>query len=533
MVVGHDAPLWGDSLQHTVITQLILDHGGLFSSWEPYAPYSSFTVQYGFSAAAAVFAWATGLPALQAVLLAGQLVGALAVLAIYPLALRLSDGNRAAALAAVLLAGLVAPTPALYVSWGRYAQLIGLAILPAALWLLWEALDLDHRPRTASDAQPALVLRVVLLAALAAAGMTLGYYRMPFFYATFAAPLLLFYALPSWGRAASAWATGLLRLLAVGLLTGLLLAPWAWHSASGRLGTMVQRGVTVGQPAERILADYLVWRDLALYISWPLLLLALAALAWGIVRWQRSPLLLGAWLLLLASLVLGRFLRLPFSNMIPNFAIVISLYLPAALLAGYLIGRLPTLLARPEARRVAWLVPLAASALALLGIFWQLPLADRTTYGLLTRPDLRAMAWLRDNTPPDSRFLVQGFLSNGGVSAVGADGGWWLPLLAGRQNSIPPEYALLSERPSLPGYSRAVIDLVATLQQTSIDSKEGVALLCEYGLTHVYHGQRQGRVGYQAQPLFDPDDIEDSGAFQAIYREDGVRVFALDQRRCQ
>ncbi|MCS7287410.1 MAG: DUF1616 domain-containing protein, partial [Anaerolineae bacterium] len=31
-----DAPMWGDSYQHAVIAQLLVDNGGLFDSWEPY-----------------------------------------------------------------------------------------------------------------------------------------------------------------------------------------------------------------------------------------------------------------------------------------------------------------------------------------------------------------------------------------------------------------------------------------------------------------------------------------------------------------
>jgi len=56
-----EAPMWGDSYQHTVLAQLLLDHGGLFDSWEPYAPYSSLTVHFGFPTAVALLSWMTGM----------------------------------------------------------------------------------------------------------------------------------------------------------------------------------------------------------------------------------------------------------------------------------------------------------------------------------------------------------------------------------------------------------------------------------------------------------------------------------------
>jgi hypothetical protein len=46
-----DAPMWGDSYQHAVIAQLLVDNGGLFDSWEPYTPYRGLTVHFGFPAA--------------------------------------------------------------------------------------------------------------------------------------------------------------------------------------------------------------------------------------------------------------------------------------------------------------------------------------------------------------------------------------------------------------------------------------------------------------------------------------------------
>ena len=78
------APAWGDSVHHTVAVQRMLENGGLFQSWAPYAPIASFTYHFGFHASAAVWSWLTGLPAPQAVLVCGQVINVLAVLAFFP-----------------------------------------------------------------------------------------------------------------------------------------------------------------------------------------------------------------------------------------------------------------------------------------------------------------------------------------------------------------------------------------------------------------------------------------------------------------
>jgi hypothetical protein len=140
-----DAPLWGDSQQHATIVQLMLDNRGLFRSWLPYTPYETFTVHFGFHSVTAVFAWLTGMGAVQATLVMGQIVNALAILTLYPLAERLWNGNRWAGVGAVLVGGLLSPMPAFYVNWGRYPQLLGQAILPVAIWLVMEIVERRDR----------------------------------------------------------------------------------------------------------------------------------------------------------------------------------------------------------------------------------------------------------------------------------------------------------------------------------------------------------------------------------------------------
>jgi hypothetical protein len=122
-----DVPLWGDSYHHTMIAQLLVDNGGLFDSWAPYAELASFTYHFGYHSAVAAVHWITRIPMVEATLWVGQLLNALAVLAVYPVAVRLG-GHRMAGLGAVLVAGLLSQQLAMYVNWGRYTQLAGQAI---------------------------------------------------------------------------------------------------------------------------------------------------------------------------------------------------------------------------------------------------------------------------------------------------------------------------------------------------------------------------------------------------------------------
>ena len=516
-----DAPLWGDSYQHTAIAQLLVDRGGLFDSWEPYTPYRTLTVHFGFPAMVAPLSWAIGMGSAQATLLAGQIVNGLAVLTLYPLATRVSGGNRWAGVGAVLAAGLLSPLPAYYVNWGRYAQLAGQAILPVAIWLLWE-----------TARQASFCWKTASLAGLALAGMTLAYYRMPFYYAVFVLAWLVGWGLPHWRTNTRYWLGRLARMAMVAGLALLLFLPWGLHVAGGQLATALEAGVASGSPLDRVVADYRVWRNVAFYVPLPLLIAALVALAWSLAQRRWTVASVGLWVLGLASLVAGSLIRLPGANMMQNFAILIALYVPVGLLVGWLVGQVAGL-----ARKWSGQLGQPAVALAIIGLgIWtavgRIGIV-RPDFVMVTRPDVRAMDWIRENTPPEARFLVEGFRIYGASSAVGADAGWWIPLLAGRQNTMPPQYALVNEVPADANYTQRVVDLVARLEAASPASPEWIQPLCDWGVTHVYVGQGQGKVGAGVVQLFSPAALASSPAFSTVYHQDRVHIFALNPQACQ
>jgi hypothetical protein len=513
-----EAPLWGDSYHHTMITQLMLDHGGLFSSWEPYVPYRSLTVQFGFPLAAALYAWASGADSAQATLITGQLLNGLAALGLYPLALRVAGDNRWAGVGAVLVAGLLAPMPAYYLNWGRYAQLAGQAILPAALVLLCDALD--TRP---------LSWRKALLAGAMVSGMTLTYYRMPFYYATFVLAWLLCWAVPRWWLSLRAWLQGAACLCVAGAAAVALVLPWALRVANSTLADIAEAGTQVASPLPQVWADYQTWRSLPFFLPWPLTVAALVGLAWALAARRWTAVVAGLWALGLSLIVAGQLVRLPGANLMQNFAVLIALYLPASLLVGWLIGRIAER-APPFIRQ-----GVLAAALVLLGAWGMLAqgVAVDPAAVYVTRPDSRAMAWIDAHTPPSARFLSQGYRIFGGLSAVGADAGWWIPLLARRSNSMPPQYALLTEAPEPPDYSRRVVELADQLEEHSPGTPESLRLLCALGITHAYIGQGQGRVGLGATQLFSAEELAASAAFELVYHRDRVQIFALRPQACR
>lgn len=502
-----DAPMWGDSYHHTMIAQLLVDHGGLFGSWEPYAAIDRFTYHFGFHSTVAVLHWITGLPVVKATLWTGQLLNGLAVLVLYPLAVRVTR-SRWGGVWAVLLAGLLSPMPMFYVNWGRFTQLAGQVILPAAVWLTWEVVDSPRRPY-----QP------LVLVVLAVGGLALTHYRVLLFYAAFVLALVLL----SLGH--GAWRRTLLRLSWACAGAGLLFLPWFVNAFGGSLLHSVgQQLTTPPSQAHPFSWEYNAVGSLETYLApvwWLALLLGLGV---GLWRRQRGALLVGLWWFVLLICTNPAWLSLPGTGIITNFALFIAAYLPSALLSGVVAAHLSE-----RAARRRWAI--GAGVLLLLGLgAWgareRLGDAAPADHALVTRPDVRAAEWIDDNLSPEARLLVNSFFAYGGNALVGSDGGWWLPLLAERQTTVPPA-TYNSDVAQQSAYRQRIHNLAQQVQQFGPGAPATLALFQQEGVTHVYVGQGQGRLDDGGSRVLDPHELERSPHYRVVYHQDRVWIFAV------
>jgi hypothetical protein len=77
------------------------------------------------------------------------------------------------------------------------------------------------------------------------------------------------------------------------------------------------------------------------------------------------------------------------------------------------------------------------------------------------------------------------------------------------------------------------VDLVVQLGTIAPGTPEGIQLLCDWGFTHLYIGQRQGAVGHGAEQLFSDEDLVESPAFTQVYRQDHVSIYAMNPEACR
>ncbi len=511
MVIGSlDIPMWGDSYHHTMIAQLLVDHGGLFDSWLPYAELKTFTYHFGFHVAVAQLHWLTGWALPKATLWTGQILNGLAVVALYPLAARIG-GNRWAGIAALVIAGLLVPMPMYYVNWGRYTQLAGQVILPVAVYLAWHCLDMSGPDR-----------RSLIVAWVALSGLCLTHYRVTVMLALF---FVVFFLLNiRSGRVGILLRNGI--LLAIG--AGILFLPWFVHVFAGKIADILFKEVAynVQQSSGAAKVSYAIG-DIAIYLPpliWGLLPFSIG---WALWRRERGVAVVAVWWFVAFILANGQWFYSRnvggISNFaLDNFAVFIAAYIPAGLCLGACVGWLVGRLRHKHMLAISMVLIVGIAAWGGSKRLGDMQVAQGA---LVTSPDEKAMDWIQAHTPPESRFVVNAFFAYNGAVIVGSDGGWWMPLLAKRQTNLPPiTYAF--EQSTYPGYKKEANAFWEEMQAKGIQHPDVVRMLQEHGMTHVYIGQRQGQVNNAGFRL-DPHALLASEHFQVVYHQDRVWVFEI------
>jgi hypothetical protein len=511
-----DYPMWGDSYQHSMIAQLMVNNRGLFDNWLPYTELRTFTYHFGFHTFVAVYHWLTGMPLPTATLWTGQIINILAIVTLVPLANRLG-GNRWAGVIAVLVAALLSPMPQAYVNWGRYTQLAGQAILPVVIIIA--LVYLARRPIDRS---------LIILLSITMGGLALTHYRVLIFAALF----FLAYVILRARRNNFQFLLRSILWIAFGAI--LLSLPWLIHTLEGGIPRIA--AAQLSTPVSQLSAfakQYNSTGNVGNYLSPVLWVVMLIASAWSFWRREIDAVNVVLWWLLLALAANPLWLNLPGSGIINNFSILIAVYIPAGVLIGAAAGWLADLPDEKHQARTKYktFIQLGLVAVLLLCSYYGVRsrLKDDNPQGssLFTRADQRAAAWIDANLPQQARLLVNAFFAYADTVIVGSDGGWWLPLAAHRLTSLPPiNYG--NEEGIQPDYRQHINILQSEILSKGINHPDVLRLLDERGIRYIYIGQRQGRVNNQGATL-DPQVLLTSPSFKPIYHQDRVYIFEVVQ----
>ena len=542
---GVTVPMFGDSLHHTMIVRLFALQEGLPRNWRPFAELSSFSYHFGLHAGAASLAALAGIPSPRALIVTGQALMLLQALTAYALVAGLS-GRRWAGVGAALAAGGLGTMPGYYANWGRYTQLAGQTLLPAALLLTIRATApptssgsaaADRDPAAADGATTGAASapwRLGLLAAGSVAGLALTHYIVTLLYALAVLAWLGLGIEGGWRARRAA----LGRLAAIAAASVLLAVPWIPSLLAGPLDESAVKLSTerLADPeVYGVVSPWQIWnaealgRNLGGWLLVAVLVFGLYGL-WRRERWTRVGL---TWAGLIGLATYPQLLGLPITGLLKDFTVAIGAYLPAALVIGGGLGALterlgldreprdapspeaPATEAMPRSQAAAWL--LAGLIVTVAGArAWQ----DRDildpTFQLVWPADEATMAWIQANTPPDARFLVGSFSAFGDTVQAGDDAGWWLPLLAEPRSGTLPPITYGIERGFAPDY-RERVNALARLWQADLDGEATRAALAEAGVSHAF-------VGVSGKAL-DRDALAASPYWRRLHAQAGAEVY--------
>lgn len=407
-------PAWVDSVHHVLITQKIIDYGGLPETLAPELDVPLF-YHYGFHLIAALFSFISRLEPVQAVLWFGQVINGLVVLGIYRLSKALWRKTIPAILAA-LLVGFSFQMPAYYVTWGRYTLLTGLLVMLPAMAVAYDLLMNGYSRERAA--------RLLVLTT----GLALVHYLALFYFGLFLLSLVVERGV-AWYRHKdpqerkqifqNLWP--MMLAAAGGILVTL---PWLLRMLSAQAS---QVSVQVVLPKAENLNSY----QYILYLLGPThnyYWMGAALLGLFFIWWRKENRGMALWTSLMVLLSLPWGLR--FGPFRPDHMAIV-LFIPASLLLSFGWVSLSEWLGTAIHKYAGLIVLILGSIGMLVWGGWQTRNVINPVTILADQADWTALEWIEDNLPMDARFLTNTTIWQYQMYR-GVDGGYWILPKTGR-----------------------------------------------------------------------------------------------------
>ena len=506
-------PAWSDSLHHTLLTQLVAEHGRLPTTLQPYFPNQLDMYHLGLYTLSGSVAMLAAVPAHTALLWTAQFLNALCGMGVY-LALDKYVGRKGAVVGLAIV-GLFSPHPALWSNWGRFTQLSSLVLLLVVWVLTLESLQfraMDEKRPMADTAW------LVGLAGLGTAALFFFHFRVAFFY--------LFLLLPSLGwlfwqaRGAGQIRRTVGRLMGMGGTAVIMVLPVLWPAWQLYLSTRAVQVVAPTPQTEQFVQNYYYFPLHTIPIlAGPVWLLALGGTAalLGLLRRHWLAILCLLWVGGLVALGNLYLLQIPALNVTNLGAILIMMYLPVGLVIGVAAEEVGGWLTGWWGR---WVWPTAVALLLLASL--PATYTRATTVELyrhfVAPADLEAAKWIQAHVPPEAVFAINTYLWLPRF-AHGTDAGYWLPYLTG--HTIATSSMLTDGLPH--DYSQEVWQRTEAMEALKHDLA-AVERLAELGVTHIYIGTRGNFAGAGLQRDF----LRGSPRLELLYEGEGTAVFRIN-----
>ena len=501
MVRDLATPAWVDSIHHALITRLILFTGSYPLSYAPYWDINPSAYHPGFHSITATLTWLSNLHIDQSLLVFGQVLNALAVFTVYLFTKTFTRSNLAGLFAA-FITGFLTPMPAYYTSWGRYTELAGLIIFPAAFALILSLMNEQTKKQK---------YWIILLCAITISGLFMVHYRVTVFLAGLILSYFFIYILLN-KRVPKTSTTKIFKLLFIVAFASIFLVfPWMSQLIENSVLPMVS---TIGIRSIPFFQDF-SWAFLTTAHGKQTLVIAGLGLLWGLIERKRFAYVLMVWIFLLFLIANFDALHIPGGGLITSASVEIMLFIPISMLGGYFIDLLirywKELLPRKVKNLFMGVIIIITLLVAFLGAKQLINILNPITI-ISRNADIPAIEWVENNIPMNETIVINPFAWGYGLYA-GSDGGYWISPLSGRSTLPPPVlYGLGPSSQQIKDQSKQVINLSANpdaLWDFLIDNQ----------IQYIYVGAKGG--------VLSPEKLSSSEHYSNIYNKDGVWIFRI------
>jgi len=517
VIRGHPYPAWTDSLHHALLTRLTAVQGKLPVNMEPYFPIPLGQYHLGLYALSATVQWLAQVPAHTALLWTAQMLNGLCGVGVY-LALDRKAGRLGAVVGAAIV-GLLSHQPAWYVNWGRFTQLSSQIILLIAWVVTWEAITVWRYPWKGYKAK---IIWNTACAAVLTGAVFLLHFRVAIFYIPLLAISMLW---ELWkARKDKKVASVILGAGVIGLVSLAVVAPALWEAAriyvsAGLNSAKSSPSVTESEISETIERFYkFPWSTVSRLAArtWLLILGGLGVLV-GLLKLNKVVIAALLWTFVLYLLGNAYVLDVPLLAFTNLGAVLIMLYLPIGLIVGSATEELLALCDPEQCGRVS---RLAAVFILVAGfVASHIRVTEIEPYRYFVTPeDVAAMAWIRDNTPPDALFAVNTHFWLPRVPH-GTDAGYWIPYFTGRRITAGVMLLHLGSQ----DYGAKIVEMSQAVERLEIDNSS-LTELQALGVDYVYIG----RAGDFSGPGLDAGRLSQAENVRLLYQGAGVAIFQIE-----
>lgn len=505
-----------DSLHHTLLTEMTAESGKLPNSLAPYDPVTLEHYHLGLYALTAPLKMLADIPADKALLWMAQFLNGLCGIGVFLFLEK--KVSRFAGIIGMVVAGLISPFPAWYINWGRFTQLSAQMILLPAIIVTWDLVSNSLNPE---NEQKDKRYTYLLIAALINAGVCLLHFRVAMFMLPLTLTICIF-ELFNTRRVKKTTTHKLVNIAIIGGLTLLIILPTLIPGLNAYID---KRAISPAEQEENIREPleassyYSIGEPDTIRISnnfSPVYYVGIVGLLLGMLRkdTRAVSLITAIWVIVLLLEAYAYKLDIPVLAFTNITAVLLVLYLPLSIALGIFVDSIDKDFITYSNKTIDNYLLFLMVLLGFAASFSRVDQFERRR-AFMTDEDVKAMEWVKNNTPKDALFAVNTAFLNPRVP-YGTDAGYWLPFYGQRPTTALTLMATLST-----DYEADLARSKSILTLYSSDPK--LDSLCQYGIDYVYSGVKNplGSADFDIKHLSELDGVS------LVYDVDGVQILKI------